>query len=182
MRYRVTPAAARRGEWYVMTHHWQTALTLLAFPLFWFLISLAGGIGSPVTLLARLALIFLAWFALFGLIFWLQMRKRYPRPDSVRLCTTTLTTTGFEDVTPEKTFSVPWSAVTDIREHDGDIFLWRGGSQGNIVNREAFADRRQAQEFHAAALALWKGKPADWPYAPAPTPDERVWPPPPQVR
>ena len=106
-RHRVTPAAARRGEWYVMTHHWQTALTLLAFPLFWFLISLAGGIGSPVTLLARLALIFLAWFALFGLIFWLQMRKRYPRPDSVRLCTTTLTTTGFRTSPRRKPFPSP---------------------------------------------------------------------------
>ena len=181
--YQVTKASAWRGEWYGMTHRWQTVASLVVAPLVWFLLSLLGGVLTPAGALARLALIFLGWFAFLSLLYGLAMRKRYPCPDSVRVCTTTLNAAGYEDVTPDKVYSVPWREVTDIREHDGDIFLWRGGAQGNIVNREAFQDRRQAQEFYAAAVALWKGKAADWPYAPSSTQtDDRVWPPPPQVR
>ena len=182
--YSATAASAWRGELYNMTHRWKTILSLVAAPSIWSFLSLSPGHFTLFDALGRVSLIFLGWFALIGLIFRLLMRKRYPRPDSVRVCTTTLTAMGYEDVTPDKVYTVPWREVTDIREIDGDIHLYRGATQGNIVNREAFQDRRQAQEFYAAAVALWKGKPADWHYAPAPTPaaDDRVWPPPPQVR
>ena len=180
--YSATAASAWRGELYNMTHRWKTILSLVAAPLIWSFLSLSPGHLPLFDALGRVSLIFLGWFAVMGLIFRLLMRKRYPRPDSVRVCTTTLTAMGYEDVTPDKVYSVPWREVTDIREIDGDIFLWRGSAQGNIVNREAFQDRRQAQAFYAAAVALWKSKPADWPYAAATPTGPSVWPPPPQVR
>ncbi len=181
----VTYNSTRADQWrcnlYVVTHRPQGTLVLYLFPL---LFCLAHGQawlrdGVP-SLLAYIALTLAGWTALLGLLFWVQIVQRLPDPSSLRLCTTTLTPAELRDAVPEKTATFPWAAIKSIRENGGDLYFWVGATSGQFIPRSAFRDRGEAQEFHRAALAYWKGKDMSW--TPTLVQDTTTWPPPPQGR
>ena len=76
-------------------------------------------------------------------------------PKVRRTCTTTLTLDGFTDVRWGKTHSFPWSAFSEIRFHQGDIFFWRKGKDGLFVPRSAFATAHQSRLFYEQSVSLW---------------------------
>ena len=116
--------------------------------------------------------------ALLGVILNLLIGFRLLIPRAKRVCTTTLTPEGFTDVTLRKTKSIPWSALSEIRYHQGDIFLWRTGKDGMFVPRSAFADLAEAQEFYQQNVALWNA--SKYAQAVSIPHDETVWPPAPR--
>lgn len=96
------------------------------------------------------------------LTLWLQIKKRLPRADSVRVCTSSLTPQGFHDITPQKAALATWTKITAIRQHDGDIFISCGLANGCFIPRSAFASREEVTAFFDIATALWKSKGANW--------------------
>lgn len=99
-------------------------------------------------------------------------------PKAKRVCTTTLTPEGFTDVTLRKTKSIAWSTISEIRFHQGDIFLLRKRKDGMFVPRSAFTTLSQAQEFYQQNVMLWNS--AKHRQAVSVPQDETVWPPAPR--
>jgi hypothetical protein len=90
------------------------------------------------------------------------IRARYPKPDSVRVCTSSLTADGFYDMVPEKLIRLPWSRIRWILEVGGDLHFWTLG-RGCYIPRSAFKSRDAARQFYRAALVLWRSRGAEWP-------------------
>lgn len=113
------------------------SLALITIPL-----SIAAGIAAAVLIL------FMA--------LWLEIQKRFPTADTIRVCTSILTAEGFYDIMPEKTAFLPWIGVEAPCEHNGDIYIWASGSGCNFIPREAFDDLAIARQFHKDAFSLYK--------------------------
>ena len=116
---------------------------------------------------------FAGWMTFILFTLGAGIAQRFPYPGSVRVCTTSLTAEGFQDVTPEKVIPIGWGQVSAIRESRGDIYLW-AGQNGCFIPRCAFADPDAAKQFYRAANILWKSRGAVWPDEPA---DDRSPPP-----
>ena len=181
----VTYNSSRAGQWrchgYILTRRWQGTALMYLFPISFCLFHAQPWLQAGVPfLLIYTALTFAGWTALLGLILWLQIVQRLPNRDSLRLCTTTLTPGELRDAVPEKTATFPWAAIKSIRENGGDLYFWVGATSGQFIPRSAFRDQAEAQEFHRAALAYWKGGDVVWTHTPVQ--DRTTWPPPPQAR
>lgn len=181
-------ASHRASHWrcnlYILFRRPQTTLLVYLFPLLMSLglISRLTTPGAPLAL-AEMAAILIGWTIFLLLVLWAQISQRFPMPDTMRVCTTSLTAQGFQDATPDKIGYTPWPLIGEIREQDGDVYFFRGLSEGNFIPREAFRDRHDAAAFVETARALKRGeKPAHAPvnYSQIPNPTEGVWPPPPR--
>lgn len=112
-----------------------------------------------------------------------------------RICTTTLAPEGFIDVAPDSTSFVEWRRVGQIRNHNGDVFVWTS-SAGSFIPRSAFKSVDAAEYFAEAARMAKRGDysrlqpaapapPAYWPpHSPMTMPvyqqpQSGTWPPPP---
>ena len=149
-------------------HQNVTALVLFAFslPLALAAVSVISKYSQRVAILSfplLCALGFAFWIAMFIAGTRHQLGERFPSPDAVRKCTAILTAPGFHDVTPDRVHFFPWSKVTSIREHRGDVFVRGGLSGGCFIPREAFADRAAALRFCQAARTLRRSRGATWP-------------------
>ncbi len=151
-----------------MFHNRITTLILFAFslPLALAAVSVISKYSQRLAILSfpfLCALGFAFWIAMFIAGYRHQLGERFPSPDAVRQCTAILTAPGFHDVTPDKVYFFPWSKVTGIREHRGDVFVRGGLSGGCFIPREAFADRAAALRFCEAAKTLRRSRGATWP-------------------
>ncbi len=181
----VTYNSSRADQWrchrYVLIHRWQGTALLYLFPAVFCLLHGQGWMRDGVpALIGATAATFAAWTAFLAFVLWLQVVQRLPRRDSLRLCTTSLTPHGLQDVVPEKTITYDWKSVKAIREDAGDIYFWVGATNGNFIPRTAFRDRDEAQEFCRAAEAFRTGQQYAWTRAPVQE-HATIWPPPPQV-
>ena len=116
--------------------------------------------------------------AIFGITLNLLVFFRLLTPKAKRVCTTTLTPEGITDVTLRKTKSLPWSAISEIRFHQGDIFLFRKGKDSMFVPRSAFTGLPEAQKFYQQNVRLWNA--AKQGQAVSVPQDNTVWPPAPR--
>lgn len=166
--YNSDRAANWRCNLYVLGHHRPTLLVLGFFALISsFLVTESLFKSSGALAIAAfpliLALTLTAWFGFLCFVIWLTILQRLPTPNSVRMCTSRLTAAGFQDVTPDKTGLIEWQYITEIRVHQGDIYIWTKGSSGNFIPRTAFQDMEAARNFHLAAITLWKSNGTLWP-------------------
>ena len=165
--YQNTPTAARRCELYELTNRPQTLLILAGFGLFG-AYQIAGRMAMPDVELALMIFPILHFLNtgmllnLASVLIPVLLRSKFPRPDSVRVCTTSLTEKGFLDETPDKVIPIPWKNIHDIREASGDVFFWKFGG-GCYIPREAFADLDETRRYHRAAVGLWRSNGKDWP-------------------
>ncbi len=165
--YRNTPEAAKRCELFALFNR----LSLLVF--FIFFGACGAGLAAsqlakfslPIALLTFPVLHALATSVLMGYIAVLtfaMLKARFPRPDSVRVCTTSLTAEGLQDVTPDKTILIAWKRMRWIKEAGGDIFF-SAALNGCYIPRSAFKSREEARRYHRAAVILWKSRGTVWP-------------------
>lgn len=130
-----------------------------------------------------LLLIWAGWYAFLLIIIWAQILKAVPRKDSERICRSVLREDGFFVLTPERSAFYRWSEVSELREHAGDLFFWRGLAEGSYVPLTAFGgDRQTARAYFQLAQDAQRGRDVSWPKsaAMAASYDPTVWPPPPQ--
>jgi hypothetical protein len=93
---------------------------------------------------------------------WAEVRRRFPTPTTLRICTTCLTQEGVRDTTPDGEKLYRWSSIRSIREHGGDIHFWRW-LDGLFIPREAWKDNKECEGFYQAALILWESDGDLWP-------------------
>ena len=169
-----------RCSFYSLTHR-REILLMLAIPVILKTVShghawsQCGWLQFPIA--ASLALLQLAAIILVVmqcLIVW-----RVLKPIALRRCVTQLTPHFLADVTTRKTTTIPWSAISQICHHQGDIFFFRKGKDSVFVPRSAFNHILQSQTFYETALDFWNavksGRIID------PLQDETVWPPAPRI-
>ena len=122
---------------------------------------------SPIAAFITFPLFFAAGFAIWTLflrcIFWLEIKKRFPSPNTVRVCTSSLSGQGFHDATPDGTSLSEWNQVKDIREVQGDIYISAGLGNNRFIPRSAFPDEEAMRQFYLAAVTLWKSNGLLWP-------------------
>jgi hypothetical protein len=166
--YHTTWPNSWRCNLYVMFH--KRAVLLILFALSLAPALLAGSEFSKYS--HELAIITFPFLYLLGFAFWVtvmalalrkQLRERFPFPVAFRKCRASLTVSGFQDATPDRTYSFDWGRVTDVREHHGDVYVWATLGGGCFIPREAFADRDAAERFHRAAMTLWRSNGTTWP-------------------
>ena len=165
--FRNTREEAKRCELFILFNR----ISLLPF----FMVIGACGAGLAASVVAKLSLSLallafpvlhvLATSVFMGYIAILTsrlLRARFPTPDSVRVCTTSLTAEGVVDVMPEKTVTTGWKEIRWIKEVGGDFYVWKI-LNGYYTPRSAFESREHARRFHRAAMILWKSRGAVWP-------------------
>jgi hypothetical protein len=165
--YRNTREAARRCELYTLLNRNTILAVFAAFGLAGAVpaVSWVAKLNPAAALLAFPVLhllctsVFLAYITVIQLA---MLRTKFPKPDSVRVCTSSLTADGFQDVTPDKVIPIPWAEVREVREAGGDVYFWKWAS-GCYIPRGAFANRDAARRFHRAAVTLWRSRGAQWP-------------------
>jgi hypothetical protein len=165
--YRNTLEAARRCELYTLLNK-KVNLLIFAF------IGMIGAIMAanqivrfnPSLSLLLLPvfhlLAFWAFLAYIAFIHLVLVRAKFPRRDSVRVCTTSLSADGFQDVTPDKIIPIPWQKVHQIREVAGDVYVWTI-TGGCYIPRSAFESLDAARRYHRAAVTLWQSRGTEWP-------------------
>lgn len=165
--YRNTLDAARRNELYTLLN--RNVFLLLFNLLATAAAGLAAGQIAPFSVTAAaIAFPVLHLFAFGTLLAYLgllvsgMLRTKFPTPDSVRVCTTSLTAEGFHDVTPDKVIPYEWAQVRQILESAGDVHVWTLTS-GCYIPRSAFASLDEARRYHRAAVTLWRSRGAVWP-------------------
>jgi hypothetical protein len=166
--YRSTPEASWRCTLYVLFHRWQILLIHSTIALgIGLLLSASAVLGGLLP--AHLAIPFLSavgfvfWWAFIGYGIWLEMGRRFPTPDTERICTSCLTCEGFLDISPNGEKLRNWSDINSIREHKGDVYIRVGVEGGHFIPREAWLDAEEALAFYHAALALWESGGELWP-------------------
>jgi len=112
---------------------------------------------AAVTLLAFAFVVSMQFFALKK-----QIDKRFPTPQTVRVCISSLTPQGFLDITPNKALLIPWRNIKALAMNDGDFYVSLGFKGSFFVPRSAFASSQQGEAFFQAANALWKSQGAQW--------------------
>lgn len=162
--YQSTRAANWRCNLYTVFHNKQFALVtgacILGLSASLPLPSLSSNTFVNVTL--RLVVAAVAMGLLNFVVLTLAILKRLPTAKTVRICTSSLTSEGVRDITPERPRLMPWRSITGICEHHGDIHVWSGLS-GIFIPREAFNDLDEARRFAQLALELWHSKGSLWP-------------------
>jgi hypothetical protein len=158
--YRSTPAASVRCQIYTSTHHWPTVLCLLLIPppgAGWLYLHYWDLSPFPelITVSLSYAVALIAWLAVYALATWIMILQRFPSSNTNRICTSTLTPSGFQDKTPDTVRFHPWKSIIGIRERNGDVHVWNLGG-GHFIPREAWPTLEEAQDFCRAAHALWK--------------------------
>jgi len=134
-----------------------------------------GWLRFPVAaFVSALALSVIITFVMQLLILW-----RVLMPVSQRRCTIKLNAEGFSDVSLRKSKSIPWSAISEIRYRNGDVFFWQKGKDGNFVPRSAFNDPQQSQAFFQTAKGYWEAARLGQPVLVSN--DDGVWPPLPRI-
>lgn len=181
----ITYGASLADHWrcnlYIMTHRWQSVLINFLPPLLLSAQAILLIRTDPLAALTVTTLMFTGWSLFLLFVLFLTLLILYP---FTRHCITILWPDGLRDETALKTISVSWSHITGVREHHGDVYVWRGAVAGTYIPRTAFRNRTAAQEFARTAEALWKGQSVQWPAAAMPDSwpeDATVWPPPPRV-
>jgi hypothetical protein len=157
--YAMTRQSALRNEKMAMKRNPKMLLPLLSFPTFMTVLSAAANWNklSTAALIGQSFLVYFGMLALLAAISCILFFARFPKPDSVRRCTTYLSSDGIVDVTPDKTNTMDWSAIAKVLEEDGDlIFLPKSGSLGFCIPREAFDGIEAARRFYQAALVYWQ--------------------------
>lgn len=165
--YRNTREDAKRCELFTLFNRpvFQVFFGLFGAAIAMFATEQLAKLGLRRPLLAFPVLHFLSTSLLFGymaLLLPVVVKGKFPTPDSVRVCTTSLTAEGFQDVTPDKIISIAWKDLRRIDEANGDIYFCRALSSC-YVPRSAFSSREEARRFHRAAVCLWKSRGKDWP-------------------
>jgi hypothetical protein len=104
----------------------------------------------------------LGWFGYVAYGIRAEIRRRFPRLDTVGCCTTCLTPEGIRDTSPEGENLHSWSSVWSIREHQGDIYC-RHRTGGLFIPREAWENIHETVAFYQAARLLWESNGKLWP-------------------
>jgi len=171
----VTYESTREANWrcntYVMSHHWQAVLIYACFALLFaavFTPKVSATINTTpyATFPVLFSLGYMGWTAFFRAMLVSDMKKRFPSPSTVRICTTTLTPRGIHDHTPDKVSLLEWGRVKSVRLHDGDFYVLASLGRGHFIPRSAFRDEKAARQFYEAAMTLWKCNGAVWPDKP----------------
>jgi hypothetical protein len=160
IKYESTRAASLRCNLYTLWHHWPTMLGLCLMPLlgvFW--LSAYFLRMSPLPVPATLGIFYLTsfvvWLMIYTLALFMHLQQRFPSPRTVRICTSSLTSAGFLDVTPNGARLREWRRIFTIRNNNGDLHFWTLGG-GHFIPREAWEDPRECDEFYETARELWK--------------------------
>ncbi len=183
--YNSTRADRWRCNLYFMFGRWQTLLTVSIFPLLMtFLVYVPLLRTRPTSVVATLLVLWAGWYAFLLAVIWAQILKAVPRNGGARVCQSVLRADGFVVITPEQSAFYRWADATELREHDGDLYFWRGFGAGSYVPIAAFGgDRQAARAYFQLAQDAWQGRDVQWPERARPSaiPDDpTVWPPPPQ--
>lgn len=183
--YNSTQGDRWRCNLYMLFRRWQTLLTASIFPIIMtFLIAVPLLRTHTASGVVTLLVLWVGWYALLLAVIWAQILKAVPRKDSKRICQSVLRADGFFVITPEQSAFFRWADATELREHDGDLYFWRGFAEGSYVPLAAFGgDRRAAQAYFQLAQDARQGRDVQWPEraaTPAAPYDPTVWPPPPQ--
>ncbi len=165
--YNNTREYSWRAEKYALFHQPATLSVLCFFGLATaFLMDMPiyhWGAAAGITAFPFLAVLgFAIWAGLFLLAVHLLLNKRFPHAGSVRSCTTSLTSAGVVDETPDKHQLIEWGIISSIRMHQGDFILWTSAGTGIFVPREGFASLDDGEKFFTAANMLWKSQGAAW--------------------
>jgi hypothetical protein len=166
--YRSTPQATWRCSLHALTHHWPLGLTLalvpvgatmaLAAPFLSHDLAgglLAGGLLAGGTIAGTFGILAVALRHLIHL--------RFPTPDTLRICTSCLTTEGFKDTTPDGVKLRAWNTISSIRQHKSDLYFRVWFDDGHLIPREAWKDDTELQAFYQTALLVWQSNGREWP-------------------
>lgn len=120
------------------------------------------GLAHVVVYLFLLIGGFFTWWVGFIVLKSLKHRQLYPRPDSVRPCTSRLTRNGFFAERVDKTTLLPWSDIARVVEHEGDIYVRSREGRTWFVPRTAFATPDEGRAFFVSLRSLWHSKGTKW--------------------
>jgi hypothetical protein len=134
---------------------WRCHLHLLHKPQSLLAIALLSIILMAVTRLPPVSIIFFALgiVAVSLLQIKLGVARRASGP---RVCTTSISTAGVNDVTPDTNKTYAWSQIKSIERSDGDIYFITAAG-GLFVPISAFKDEALATAFFTTAVRLWQG-------------------------
>lgn len=183
--YNSTQGDRWRCNLYMLFRQWQTLLMASIFPIIMtFLVAVPLLRMHPASGIVALLVLWAGWYAFLLAVIWAQILKAVPRKDSRRLCQSVLRADGFFVIAPEQSAFFRWLDVIELREHEGDLYFWRGFGAGSYVPLAAFGgDKAAARAYFQLAQDARQGRDVQWPErapAPAVPDDPTVWPPPPQ--
>ena len=178
--YYSTYADLCRCTFYSLTHR-RDLLWRFAFPILYGTFTL-GHHFAPTGWLRFLLAAFVTLIVLgvvLVLIMQLLIVGRVLMPMSRRRFTTKLDAEFFSDISLRKSKSIPWSAISEIRYKNGDLYFWQKGKDGNFIPKSAFQNSQHVQAFFETAKGYWQSAKLGQPTLFAK--DDSVWPPPPRV-
>ena len=135
-----------------------------------------GWVRFPIAVFLMTFLVCLIMFITLNLLVLFRLSK----PKIQRRCTSILNSECLTDKTQHKTKQVLWSAISEIRYHQGDIFFWQKAKDGIFVPRSTFESREQSQLFYEIAVKFWNAAKSDQHFASVQ--DSTIWPPPPRLQ